>query len=417
MKYLFLCAICLALFSCASKKTKSLLPPAVNEEAQKEPEAIYRLEFDQVPEVGKSTTRQKIFLGGFSGLRYLGRSKEGKLQFLTHTNQGPVMQKSVKEEITQQTLVLPEFQPRLVFFEVDLEMKSVKITRQIPLKQPNGKPLSGRLPQMSQYRSVDLFGKPLAYDVYGMDLEGIDQAEDGSYWLAEQYGPSIAHFSKQGSLVNLLKPGKGLPKILEMRKGKNGFEGIAVTGKKLYATMQPLVNKDTSRVLRMVEVDLLGSRTLGQYVYLLEADGGQKIEDMALLGPRHLLFLEKGHSIDGEKTKKVFLANMEEATNLQLLPEKIAGVGGSLEEMSERDLANENIRPIKKKILMDLSEAGIKEKKVEGMDLVEGSYLAFISNNNYMLSGKWNKEHNQLELSQEKSVLYLIKVDEEKLEF
>ena len=93
-----------------------------------------------------------------------------------------------------------------------------------------------------------------------MDTEGIAyDTRDGSYWLGEEYGPSILAVAADGTLLMRITPkGLGLamngvavrellPNVYMMRKPNRGFEGIAISpdGSRLFVMLQsPLLNPD-----------------------------------------------------------------------------------------------------------------------------------------------------------------------------
>ena len=73
----------------------------------------------------------------------------------------------------------------------------------------------------------------------GLDTEGIVRAHDGTFWLVDEYSPSLVHVSAGGKVLARYVP-KGLsltgadypvievlPSIFPTRKGNRGFEGLA----------------------------------------------------------------------------------------------------------------------------------------------------------------------------------------------
>ena len=114
---------------------------------------------------------------------------------------------------------------------------------------------------------VDLFGKVLPLDPLGGDFEGIVVADDGSFWMADEYRPAIYHFDAEGRLIERFVPigthaaagepvpapgvaGKfgieALPAVIAQRRQNRGMEAIAVQDGKLYAFVQsPIRNPAT----------------------------------------------------------------------------------------------------------------------------------------------------------------------------
>lgn len=402
MKIQILCFLMLT----ACSTTKKVEEPKMVEAPK-----LQRFEFAEPPLLGSTPVGQKIHLGGFSGLRYLGRNAKGNLRFLTLTDRGPNAEEFEENGTEKRPFLLPAFQPRVLFLEADLAAGRLLLEKEVMLRRPDGKPLSGLPQKQGQEVAVDSAGKGLPLDPYGMDLEGIALAADGSFWVVEEYAPSITHFSAEGKFLETLKPGSGLPKVLEQRRRNRGFEGAALFNNRLYAVLQsPLdnprsekeENSKNSRLTRIVEVDVLGKRTLGQYAYLLE-DKKNKIGDVAVESARTLLVVEQ----DGKSFRKVFRVSLHGATNLQLAPERIGGPGGSLEGLDEDALRAAKVTVVTKEEVLDLSAFGVKEEKIEGIDLVDDGRLALVIDNDFGLSGEWDKATGRVEFKEEPSALYL----------
>lgn len=404
MKRLLIVSMGLLGAACASVKENPGAPAAVSS-------SVIRLELKDPPLLGTTPAGDRLYLGGFSGLRYLGRTPSGKLRFLTHTDRGPNADevKDKASKTRKRPFLLPAFQPRLIVLEGDPVTGLLTVERQILLRRPDGKKLSGIPQKAGQEAPMDSLGKDIPYDPYGLDLESVAVAADGSYWMGDEYGPTVARFSADGKMLETLKPGNGLPKIFEQRRANRGFEGAALFGNRLYVIMQsPLDNPKSekeknaknSSVVRIAEVDIAGRRTLGQYVYVL--DGGNRIGDIALEGPRNLLVIEQ----DGKGYRRVFRANLEKATNLQLMPDRLAGPGGPI-ELTE-DLSTLGVTPAEKQEVADLTALGLNEQKIEGIDLADG-YLAITIDNDFGLNGEWDSKTGKGGFKTEPSAIYLLK--------
>ncbi|MGZ3692994.1 MAG: esterase-like activity of phytase family protein [Bdellovibrionota bacterium] len=381
---------------------------------------IMRLEFRGETTLAVTQAGQKIQLGGFSGLRFLGKNSDGKLRFLTLTDRGPNASEEERNGHIYRPFALPEFQPRIVFLLADTQAGTFSVEKVIPLLRPDGKPLSGLPPHEGGEIPVSLKNEPLPYDPYGMDPEGIVQQADGTFWIGEEYGPSLAHFSAEGQLLEVLKPGQGLPKVFEQIKLNRGFEGLAMGNGKLYGMLQsPLdnprsegqKNSAASHLVRIVAVDPEGQKTLGQYAYLLGPGKADKIGDIAVAGPDEFYAIEQNGKEGAQSIKKVFRFRLGKATNLQLLPEKIVGPGGTLESIKRGKLAEAGVIPAEKEELCDLAELGVKEAKVEGIDLLGEKSIAVIVDNDFGLAGEWDRKNGTAVMKDEKPALYLINLD------
>src|SRR5262249_12906315 len=123
----------------------------------------------------------------------------------------------------------------------------------------------------------------------GLDTEGIAYSpRTDTFWVSEEYRPSLVEVERDGTILRRLVPdGEAplfanapdipiqatLPAIFSKRVTNKGLEGVAITpnGKDLYAGIQgPLANPDdtTSRVLRIVEIDLSTVRPISEFAYL-----------------------------------------------------------------------------------------------------------------------------------------------------
>ena len=94
-----------------------------------------RLELRAAPVIGRTSFGQEILLGGFSGLRFLGRSPSGLYRFLTHTDRGPNTDEKVTSRGQERPFGLPSFQPQIVFLEADLKLGKLFVSGLLPLFQ------------------------------------------------------------------------------------------------------------------------------------------------------------------------------------------------------------------------------------------------------------------------------------------
>ncbi|MFC3908036.1 esterase-like activity of phytase family protein [Legionella dresdenensis] len=379
---------------------------------------VERFELTTVPMIGTTAAGQQIELGGFSGLRFLGKTADGKLLFLTHTDRGPNPEFYIDQGKVKRPFPIPDFNPRLVILVVDPINKTLQLRKQIPLKNFVDKLITG-LPRSATHNEqpVDISGKNIPFDPLGMDLESIDVAGDQSYWMGDEYGPSIAHFSPQGQLIELFSPGKGLPQVLEQRQLNRGFEGLALQGEKVYALVQsPLDNpksKDErngkkSKNIRLIEFDSHSKQTTGQFLYLLVDKEADRLGDMVSLGNGRFLVIEQNIKTDEHIDKKIFLIDLTQATNLEALDNNIIGAGGSLESLTPKEIKAKGIQPVRKQEILNLAALGIKDSKVEGITVVGPNQIALIVDNDFSLDGTLDRTHGIIGLQKNKTNFYLI---------
>lgn len=397
------------------------------------PQTAATYEWNDRPSIGATAAGQKLRLGGFSGLAFEGVTADGKLKFITHTDRGP----NGEPTGINRPFVLPSFNPRIVRFTLDPKNGKFELTDAIALRAANGRPLTG-LPNTAlsgganqPYNDevpVDLRGKVLPLDPLGGDFEGIAVADDGSFWMADEYRPAIYHFSKHGRLIERLVPigthaaagvpvpaagaaGKfgveALPAVLAQRRQNRGMEAIAIQDGKIYAFVQsPLRNPATlgnnalnaMQNVRVVEFDP-ATRGTRQFVYIMDnppavsADDtrADKIGDaVAVPGGGFLVVERDDDSVLKDAietiTKKAYAASLTGATDVSNLGAFDVGGGvlKTVDQMSAAELAAVGVVPVSKKLHVDLAQAGYAGvEKVEGLALLGNGQLALLNDNDF----------------------------------
>ena len=137
-----------------------------------------------------------VRLGGFSDLYHDPR--DGTNVFWTVPDRGP----TVAGEMGL-THAVPEYNPALVKLMADAS--GTAVLQQIPISTPDGQPVSG-LPNAGETAPLGPDGAPLAFNPNGLDPEGIVRVPDGTFWLAEEYGPSLVHLSRDGRVLERWMP-------------------------------------------------------------------------------------------------------------------------------------------------------------------------------------------------------------------
>jgi hypothetical protein len=122
-----------------------------------------------------------------------------------------------------------------------------------------------RLPAPPAFCGVD----PSARQLTGFDFdpESFVRAPDGSFWVSEEFGPFLLHFSASGRLLEAPVPVPGVRSpqnpLLDLADrsrrerptvaASRGFEGMAISpdGRTLYALLEGAVTGDDARDLRI----------------------------------------------------------------------------------------------------------------------------------------------------------------------
>lgn len=342
---------------------------------------------NQTPVIGKTKDGQELRLGGFSGLSFQKKdSRTGELYFVTNTDRGPNLD-PIEDAAGSESrgFPLPEYVPELVQLVVDPAAKTIRLGSRIALKKSDGSVFHGIPPEFGDATPKDLAGKPLAFDADGIDPEALLQSKDGTYWIAEEYGPSILKFDETGMLSRWFSPRKGnLPKHYQKRAPNRGFEALALVGTKLYVFPQsPLKDeKKKSRKVRFLEFDAVRQQATGEFVYALE-NQKNRISDAAAEPSGSILVLEQNHD---KNFRKIFRI---------------------------RPAATKKGKVVNKEQVIDLTSLGLTRfEKIEGMTLVDDSTVALINDNDFDLTGKQDSKSGKVEFvaSPEAGNLVLLKL-------
>jgi hypothetical protein len=316
----------------------------------------------------------------------------------------------------------PDYTPSIYKLEIDRAKGTFAVVDTIPLrKAKSGTPITGLLnPQTkaSKDTGVDVAGKVLPDDVDNVDLEGIVRLTDGSYWIGEEMGPSIAHVSADGKIIERHVPADAaddyktaeakivadLPAILSKRQGNRGIEGIAMSPDEafLYFMVQnPLANPDAkayqaARNTRFFKFDRNAGKVVGEWVYQLadpqsfgfdpsSRQSDPRISEILALGLDRVLVLERT-----DKTTKLFEITLDGATNI--LGSKWDEVATSPSLEQQNDLGPLGVTPVTKTLRFDTFKDGKgAPEKIEGMTLLEDGSLMLINDNDFGIRGDETK--------------------------
>jgi hypothetical protein len=311
----------------------------------------------------------------------------------------------------------PGYAPSIYKVEIDRGAKTFRVVQTIPLKSRSGKPVLGLLnPQTKATKDtgIDLSGTTLPDSADNVDLEGIIRLSDGTFWIGEEMGPSIAHVGPDGRILRRHVPADqaedyraadteviaNLPAILSKRQGNRGIESMAVSPDEafLYFIMQnPLANPDAkayqaAKNARLFKFDRVKGQVVGEYVYQL--DGPQsfgldpsdrqsdpRISELLALGPDRLLVLERT-----EGTTKLHEVSLAGATNILGTQWDDAASRPSLEQ--QNGLAAIGIVPVTKVLRFDQAR-DFKDApaKLEGLALLGDGALMMINDNDFGIRG------------------------------
>lgn len=313
---------------------------------------------------------------------------------------------------------LPGFVPSI--YAADIGPDNVaRINVFIPLKGKSGKPLSGRPPQGNgRYESAyGIDSKPLPPDPSGIDPEAFVRLADGTFWIAEELGPSLLHVAADGTVLKRLVPQglqadfkdadydivPSLPAIMRLRAPNRGFEGLALSPdeKHLYVMMQgPLANPDIetfrrSRHVRLWKIVKDSGEIVGQYLHQVDdaasftadQDGRERVQsrvvvsEIVALGDDHLLLLER---ID--RHSRLYSVRLTAENRVPALFDN-ADYGPGLEWMEADQLERRGLVPMNKSLVLDSEQVPGLPAKIEGVAIMGPSELMVINDNDFGVDG------------------------------
>jgi hypothetical protein len=308
----------------------------------------------------------------------------------------------------------PSYSPS-VYRVMLLDNGTFRVTDVITLKDRDGNPLTGMLNPLktaATENAMDGTGKPLPRDLNGFDAEGIVRLADGTFWIGDENGPSIAHFSADGRMIARHVPQgtegefagarydvKGtLPAILAKRAINRGVESMAVSPDEnfLYFIMQnALANPDVktyqaAKNIRLFKIERASMKVVGEYVYTLDdpasfrrdpskRQNDPRISELMAIGLDRLVVLERT-----ELTTKLYEIQLDGATNIIGTRWDDAATSPSLEAST---VADAKITAPQKTLRLDTANFTDIVGKTEGMALLGDGSLLVINDDDYGIAG------------------------------
>ncbi|MDO9406826.1 esterase-like activity of phytase family protein [Patulibacter sp.] len=264
----------------------------------------------------------------------------------------------------------------------------------------------------------------LPSDPYGLDTESIAvDPRDGSFWLGDEYRPTLVHVAADGTLLGRIVPAgvrvaadsadpvkfpgaddavvptsDVLPRAFAYRKQNRGMEGATLSrdGRTLFGLMQsslepPAPGKGDERTLRLVRFDVTdpaAPKLTGEFVYRLDAfvadgtitkQGDISNSDIVALDATHLLVDEHDNvtSTPGAGRKRIYELDLAGATDLSA----DATQNGESPTLEGTDASG--VVPVGKTLRLDLTAAGYDHDKPEGIGLFPDGDLAVQNDNDF----------------------------------
>lgn len=305
--------------------------------------------------------------------------------------------------------------------ELRLDGDVVRLVRLLPLRGQSGIPISG-LPapggaHATSEPAIDLDGRLLPPDPSGADTEGIVACRDGSFWVGDEYGPSLLKLGADGTVLLRWVPAGSehlfqgadypiagvLPEIAARRRLNRGFEALALSSDErwLYLCFQsPLAHPDKQahergRHTRIWKIDAETGTVASQHLYPFDPPASfhrdcakgkldwsdLKVSEMALVANDRLLVLERA-----SETTKLYLVEMPpaQATPLEQMS---ADTRPTLEEMSAAGQVGQIVPQLAKTLVLSTDDLPEVEADLEGLIILSSRELLLVNDNDFGVEG------------------------------
>ena len=281
---------------------------------------------------------------------------------------------------------LPDYTPSLV--RLDTTGGRLAVAERRPISTPGGLATGRPVPASGDATietAIGPDGETLAPDAWGVDAEGV--AFDGAdLWLAEEYRPSLWRLdAATGAVRERWTPeptgplDRPLPPVVEGRRPNLGFEGVAVRGGLVFASLQGPIQTESSDpatpFVRIVRLDPT-SGTAETWAYPMDGPA-RKVGDLAFAPDGRLLVLEHGLGPDSVWSGQVYAVDPASPTlAASAQPERFA---------TARAARAAGVAVLDKRLVLDLVAAGWPAAlhKPEGLAVLPGGRLAVLADNDY----------------------------------
>ncbi|CAA9525055.1 MAG: hypothetical protein AVDCRST_MAG62-1381 [uncultured Sphingomonas sp.] len=311
--------------------------------------------------------------------------------------------------------IMPALEVGPAIAELRIVGDAVELVRAIPLKGQDGRPLTG-LPTPGSANSrmepaLRPDGSPHVPDPGGIDSEGLAVARDGSFWIGEEYGPSLLRVSPDGKVRARWVPHGTeasfagapysveavLPRLAAARQVNRGFEAIALSddGARLHLAFQsPLAHPDqqahaAAAHVRLWTIDTSAGVLLAQYLYPLDEptsfrrDSAKepvqrsdiKVSELLCVGANRLLVLERG-----SETTKLYLVQLD-PTCVLTDEHAVAETRPTVEELSAG--GSLDLPVLAKRLLLSTDEHPEVSADLEGMVMLDERTLLLVNDNDF----------------------------------
>ena len=241
---------------------------------------------------------------------------------------------------------------------------------------------------------------------------------DGTFWIADEYCPSLVQTNAQGNIIQRLIPiGLGhlfecvnyeirevLPQISSKRQFNRGFEAItaSIDEKWLYVAFQsPLAHPNetahkNSKYVRIWKIDTETGEVAAQYLYKLDKalsfardnelgkfkNSDIKISELVTISKDRLLVLERGSA-----TSKFYTVSLSKKYELDEKHLNIATTP-TIEQLIRSELKTQKIETVPKSLVFSTDDYPQIDADLEGVLLLSPNTLLVVNDNDFGVEGK-----------------------------
>lgn len=339
-----------------------------------------------------------VINGGFGSGAAAHPTRKGEFYVITDRGPNTDFQNGKK-------FLAPNFTPTIMHFKINAD-GNIEVIKYIKLKNPYGQPITG-LPNPVGMGSTgeiayDASGNILGTDKYGLDSESIVAAADGTFWVSDEYGPHIVHYSADGMEMERISPigvdtgPRKLPAVLAKRRANRGMEGLCITpdGRTLVGTIQSMMLVPSkalatnTTLTRIVTFDIITGQTR-QFLYRQDGGASDSVCDITALSNNEFLVIERDGNFGSQGgIKKVYRINLSNASDVNGADiNAVDGMkinGKSLEQCSWDEISNAGIKPVTKTLAVDLvAKLGYEHDKFEGIVYLGNNKLAVFNDDDF----------------------------------
>ncbi|SIQ58816.1 esterase-like activity of phytase family protein [Chryseobacterium sp. RU33C] len=339
-----------------------------------------------------------VINGGFGSGAAAHPTRKGEFYVITDRGPNTDFQNGKK-------FLAPNFTPTIMHFKINAD-GNIEVIKYIKLKNPYGQPITG-LPNPVGMGSTgeiayDASGNILGTDKYGLDGESIVAAADGTFWVSDEYGPHIVHYSADGMEMERISPigvdtgPRKLPAVLAKRRANRGMEGLCITpdGRTLVGTIQSMMLVPSkalatnTTLTRIVTFDIITGQTR-QFLYRQDGGASDSVCDITALSNNEFLVIERDGNFGSQGgIKKVYRINLSNASDVNGADiNAVDGMkinGKSLEQCSWDEISNAGIKPVTKTLAVDLvAKLGYEHDKFEGIVYLGNNKLAVFNDDDF----------------------------------